>query len=904
MQYKLNQVFGRLLKLVSFKMNGFLSPIKSSASPSETLSEREKQKRIHTWLGEQTTDYLKPPFSTRSHIPVPANFGDVQKFQNGMQAKTNLSNGSHVLQKSNEEISVLKSQSALVCPSSQHNEKKRLQKQKVSKSGSKEKRFSGVVFQSNVFPKFDRQHSAAAVKIQALWRGYYTRSKNQRVVEIRHEIRARRTEQYITTLCNEISMLKQKQKADRKLRELQTEAIRFMWTQIREMQQKHDAKVTELEEKLAAVKTADDVTFHSSYSKDNINLNDEEHKEELKNTVEKLQTQVIQLQDALLSFSDRLVAENDVVALSIQEDGGDDAAKEEALEDEDQEEDDVVNENFSQSFAISVNEDDEVLSARDNVPKITVQNVLESLDSSLTEKELWSFCEQSMLALKTKKAFKIKFLSPTTVYIRKDGLVSFSDSNLLIDTTYSAPELSDEDKTTSLKSLIFSLAVTMWTAADFNMTEDQAPCLSTEFENLLIKMSQDKLSERADIDDVLKTCAEHHSSTNCNSLQVCSSLYAETSDMKKGKKRQIKSVSFSELFSKEITKTRSEFQTSVVPQINTFSFKLKAAAERQLSPKPKDHKTPYEQLLDEIKRGITLKEQPEPILYTVQDMFRDNPELIQKLNILPGQRRKNVMAVKAAIKKLSSAQGRQVLPTPPQSLKAEIRANSHQDSSSKSLILRWHPSYIYDKHGSKVKSESIIGYRIYVNRQPKGMVNGVKCRALLDGLKRAGEYRIHICAVSALGESEPSNTVVANLESGFMSMVSGSPSVSFSSPISKMTPEPTSPSLPSPQSKPSGNQSGDVVERVLQRYGIKKTELSQPLSSTKRAKSPKKHLKLPPNIGFHQHGIPTRTLHENPAMPEISHIGNGYAASTSSSEDHITPRTKALLDQLKHELLG
>ena len=879
-------------------MNDFLSPIKSSVSPTNTLSEREKQKRIHTWLGDQATDYLKPPYVVRTNNHA----SDIPCYQNRVVQSRN---NSH--QKENGEFISSKSHSQLVSNVSPHhgrNEKKRLQKQKLAKVESKEKHF-----QSNVYPNFDKKHIAAAVKIQAFWRGYYARCKNAKVVEIRHEIRARRVEQYITALCNEVGILKQKQKADRKLRELQTEAIRFMWTQIRDMQQKYDSKVTELEDKLAAFKSADETTSHSSLSKDNLDLGDAQQKEELQSTVEKLQAQVIQLQDALLSFSDRLVAENDVVAHSIHED--EDNPTEQNLEDENNSEDgDVVNENVTQSFALSITEDDVILSARDNIPKITIQNILESLDSSLTEKELWSFCEQSMIALKTVKNFaKIKFLSPTRVYVRKDGLISFSDSSHLIDTTYSAPELSSNNQNSSLKSLIFSVAVTMWSAADFNMTDDQAPCLSSEFENLLVKMSQDDPSDRACIDDVLKTCAEHHSNTNCNSLQVCASLYAETCDIKKGKKRQIKSVSFSDLFVKEAARTRSDFQTNVVPQLNTFSFKLKSASERQLSPKPKESKTPFEKLLEEIRAGITLKKQPEPKLYSVQDIFRDNPELIQKLNILPGQRRKNIMVVKAAIKKLSSSEGRQLAPTAPQGLKAEIKTNSVCNDTSKSLILRWHPSYVYDKHGNKVKTGAIIGYRIYVNRQPKGMVNGVKCRALLDGLKRAGEYRIHICAVSALGESEPSNTVLANLESDILSSYHASP-VS-KSPLSKKMPE-TPDRIESPLAQPhsrihSDVQSSDVVERVLQRYGIKKSEFYQPPSSTNITKSSPKELKLPPHLGSYQSGISASSLSKFnglPTMPESTHAGNGYAASTSSSEDHITPRTKALLEQLKHELLG
>ena len=872
-------------------MNSFLNPVKSFASSSEQLNDRDKQKRIHTWLGEQTTDYLKTPYIAATNLHHPTTYTDAELHRNLSRLQSNGMNGDYD-QHSNSEVPLLQSGIS---------NGKTIEKLKFQKVKPKAK----VSFHS--VPTFNPKQSIAATKIQALWRGHFARTKNPRVVDIRHEIRSRRTEQYIATLCNEIGILKQKQKADRKLRELQTEAIRFMWSQIREMQSKFDTKVTELEEKLAAFKVTDDANSHSSFSKENSSIDEPENKEQLKNTVEKLQAQVIQLQDALLSFSDRLVSENDVVAHSIcgDEENNDKELSAGDVQDSDESDADVIDETLPQSFSLPVNEDDEILSARDNVPKITVQSVLEALDSSLTEKELWSFCEQAMVALKAMKVVALKHLSPSTVYIRKDGLVSFSDTNFSIDTTYSAPELSTEGQKPIVKSLIFSLAVTMWSAADFNMTDDQAPCLSTAFENLLVKMSQDEVSERADVDEVLEACAEHHFTTNCNSLQVCASLFAETSDMKKGKKRQIKSVSFTELFAKEIEKTRCDFQASVVPQLNTISFQLKPASERQLSPKPTQSKSPYEKLMEEIRSGITLKKQEQPKLYTVQDMFRDNPELIQKLNILPGQRRKNVMAVKAAIKKLSSSDGKPMLPSPPQALKAEIKVNSveNQASSSRSLILRWHPSYVYDKYGNKVKSGAIIGYRIYVNRQPKGMVNGVKCRALLDGLKKAGEYRIYICAISALGESEPSNTVIANLDNGCMSTYAGSPSPNSNS--VNRSPEKVADLSRSPVrcADISGhlNQSGDVVERVLQRYGIKKSSISH---STSPTRSSKQDFKLPSNLPSFQLSKTSPTYTGDLPFSEATGFGNGYAASSSSSDDHITPRTKALLDQLKHELLG
>ena len=878
------------------RMSEFLKSSDPSISPAEKLSEREKQKRIHTWLGEQTTDYLRPQVRKKC-------FGEQLNNVNNDVANSALeTNGSH----GDMCEQLLKSQSLFVSNTKSNKQavKSCLSTKQVFGNKGKGLSVPRIQFQSNVYPFIDQRYHTAATKIQALWRGYSARTKNHHVVGIRQEIRQRRAEQYIATLCNEVSNLQQKYKSEKKLRELQTEAIRFLWSQIRQMQSKFDLKVAELEEKIAVSKSSEDMISQSTCSKENLSLVEAEEKEKLNDAVEKLQGQVIQLQDALLSFSDRLIAENeDISAHSVQGDdnlnAGDDLHNGTDIENLD-----VVNETL-QTFNQCTNEDGEVLSARDSVPKISVQNILEGLDSSLTEKELWSFCEQTVLAIKALKSVNIRYISPLTVFIRKDGLVSFSDCNAADYATYSAPELSKKDSKPSNKSLIFSLAVILWSAADFNMTEDQAPCLSSTFENMLIAMYQDEPSERSDVDTVLKICSEHHSSINSNSLQTCASLYAETCDMKKGKKRQIKSISFTELFAKEIEKTRSEFQSVVVPDLNTISFKLKPASDRQLSPKPKSDKTPFEKLMEDIKKGVSLQKQKEPKLYTVENLFHDNPELIQKLNILPGQRRKNMMAVKSALKKLSATDGKQVLPSAPQGLKAEIKTHDLTPcpSDNRSLILRWQPSYIYDKHGNKVKSGCIIGYRIYVNRQPKGMVNGIKCRALLDGLKQAGEYRIHVCAVSALGESDPSNTVIANLMDGHMSSNATSPQLSAYSPVLRNRKQETTHTKPEMAATFSIKkievplaQSDDVVERVLQRYGIKKSSTNPSPAGTQHSYASSqtflKSNKTPPNGSNYSF------------TQQPSSFVDDCAASTSSSDDHITPRTKALLVQLKDELLG
>ncbi|XP_013399437.1 uncharacterized protein LOC106165681 [Lingula anatina] len=83
---------------------------------------------------------------------------------------------------------------------------------------------------------------------------------------------------------------------------------------------------------------------------------------------------------------------------------------------------------------------------------------------------------------------------------------------------------------------------------------------------------------------------------------------------------------------------------------------------------------------------------------------------------------------------------------------------------STSLLLRWKPSKVVDMEG-KFLNKPIIGYRVYVNDQAKGMVSGTKTTALLDGLDPKYQYKFFVRAVSSVGESYNSDEVTVTMTS-------------------------------------------------------------------------------------------------------------------------------------------
>lgn len=67
------------------------------------------------------------------------------------------------------------------------------------------------------------------------------------------------------------------------------------------------------------------------------------------------------------------------------------------------------------------------------------------------------------------------------------------------------------------------------------------------------------------------------------------------------------------------------------------------ASDRVLSPKQPSTPSIHEELMTSIQVSTSvLKRSSRPKVFSVRDMFQKNPELVRNLNILPGQRRRNM----------------------------------------------------------------------------------------------------------------------------------------------------------------------------------------------------------------------------------------------------------------------
>ncbi|XP_063249830.1 centrosomal protein of 97 kDa [Prinia subflava] len=77
----------------------------------------------------------------------------------------------------------------------------------------------------------------AATKLQASWRGFYTRNHHPRAKEVRNEIRLNRMQEHIVCLTAEIEKLRKEREEEKIQRLVQEEAVKFLWNQVKSLQQ-------------------------------------------------------------------------------------------------------------------------------------------------------------------------------------------------------------------------------------------------------------------------------------------------------------------------------------------------------------------------------------------------------------------------------------------------------------------------------------------------------------------------------------------------------------------------------------------------------------------------------------------------------------------------------------------
>ncbi|XP_067897043.1 centrosomal protein of 97 kDa isoform X2 [Heterodontus francisci] len=105
----------------------------------------------------------------------------------------------------------------------------------VGEDSMPDKSGMSVTFEPN--PEFLNEMNKAAIKIQAHWRGFYTRNWNRKAKEIRCEIRLRRMQEHVEYLTEEVNRWRKESEKERIQRMVQEEAVKFLWNQVRSLQE-------------------------------------------------------------------------------------------------------------------------------------------------------------------------------------------------------------------------------------------------------------------------------------------------------------------------------------------------------------------------------------------------------------------------------------------------------------------------------------------------------------------------------------------------------------------------------------------------------------------------------------------------------------------------------------------
>ncbi|XP_018564870.1 centrosomal protein of 97 kDa isoform X2 [Anoplophora glabripennis] len=126
----------------------------------------------------------------------------------------------------------------------------------------------------------DDKVEQAAVFIQKMWRGYFTRNKDKEIQEMFKELQSQRANQYIQKLATDMETTKVALESERKIQMLQTEAISALWKKISALQPESEGS-------------------SSNLNMTNLSVNNAEVVKELAQTCTMLQTQIQQLQNSM-----------------------------------------------------------------------------------------------------------------------------------------------------------------------------------------------------------------------------------------------------------------------------------------------------------------------------------------------------------------------------------------------------------------------------------------------------------------------------------------------------------------------------------------------------------------------------------------------------------------------------
>ncbi|CAL8302779.1 unnamed protein product [Lota lota] len=153
---------------------------------------------------------------------------------------------------------------------------------------------------------------------------------------------------------------------------------------------------------------------------------------------------------------------------------------------------------------------------------VTLAEVLEARGSPLDEGELWGLLlatAESLLEISSKGPGNMcSMLSPGSVLLSASGNLAFKSCSRSEDVvSFTAPEIRQghvtSTRTAAEKMVVYSLGMTLYWCADYQLPQTQPVQLSSELDGLLLSMCEDVVMKRVDLLVVLETCEQHHTAS-------------------------------------------------------------------------------------------------------------------------------------------------------------------------------------------------------------------------------------------------------------------------------------------------------------------------------------------------------------------------------------------------------
>ncbi|XP_052771824.1 kinase non-catalytic C-lobe domain-containing protein 1-like isoform X3 [Mya arenaria] len=157
---------------------------------------------------------------------------------------------------------------------------------------------------------------------------------------------------------------------------------------------------------------------------------------------------------------------------------------------------------------------------------LTITDILDCLDRSLREEELWALCKEGTAALQRKKKHLPAYLSPDTLVIRESGNLSFKaiPEEKPLEVIFMAPELQERGELTD-KTCLFGLSVTLRCAAGKKYGPVSTLNITRDLKDLLMYLADPNPAKRPELVDVAKACNEHSNGQSSDS--VCAQIFQD-----------------------------------------------------------------------------------------------------------------------------------------------------------------------------------------------------------------------------------------------------------------------------------------------------------------------------------------------------------------------------------------